>query len=677
MATITSVGTWVSDFIETVSTNEDTVLTGNVLDNAQTGSGSLRVNHFTVDGQTVLAGKTVSISGVGSIQVNENGSYTFTPAANYYGKVPAISYTVNNGVEQVTSALNIDVVQVKDPVSDGNEIVAAPQGSTVSGNVLDNAASAVATKVGSFYYVNGQAVSVGTEYAVDGVGTVKLNADGTYTVTTPASVAATDVTVNYTVTNGEVRDDSVLTVKVGADGKTALLSDQSEGMRFMAYQGNGNVLDNAASSDGTLKITTYTVNGVMYAAGQQADLGDMGTLKLNADGTYTINAARVINEGELMVHYTVANNSVSVESSLSVAVTPDWIDDVVDGLIYPVTDLGETVITTNPAGVDGNVLANAVSNNQAQPDAALSVTSFSVNGETHQAGTTAEMSGVGSISIAQDGSFHFAAADGFHGDVPTVSYMVTDQYATATSELHIVAPEDTQITIVNGGDNSAGKMSILTGGLGADVLIGDTVHSNVHAATGDVVNGASGDDVLFGDTINISHLSWTQNGVTVSGADYQNAVDGLRDYVSATLNQGEAASEQQISAYVHSNWLSLVDTQNQGGNDVVMGGAGNDTLIGGSGDDRLIGGSGNDSYVFTINSNSGHDTITGFTVGQDKIVFTDLTDKGQLVWQADTHTLSFTGLQDGVAYTNSIVINGAGTSTTLDELLAGQTGLVG
>ncbi len=673
MATITSVGTWISDFVEAVSTNEDTVLTGNVLDNAQTGSGSLRVNHFTAGGQTVLAGKTASISGVGSIQVNENGSYTFTPAANYYGKVPAISYTVNNGVEQVTSALNIEVLPVKDPVRDGNEIVAAPQGSTVSGNVLDNAVSALPTKVGSFYYVDGHAVSVGTEYAVDGVGTVKLNADGTYTVTTPASAKAADVSVNYTVTNGEMRDDSVLTIKVGADGKTALLSDQSEGIRFLNADATLNVLDNAASSNGKLFITTFTVDGVTYAAGQQANLGDSGTLKLNADGTYTVHFTRVFHEDTFSVHYTVSNGEETVESSLNLAYEPYWLDEDDSGLIFPITDLGETVITTNPAGVDGNVLANAVSNNHGP----LSVVSFAVNGETHEAGTTAEISGVGSISIAQDGSFRFAETAGFHGDVPTVSYVVTDESTITTSELHIVAPEDTQITIVNGGDNSAGKMSILTGGLGADVLIGDTVHSNVHAATGDVINGASGDDVLFGDTINIGHLNWTQNGTAVSGADYQNAVDGLRDYVSATVNHGAAASEQQVSAYVHSNWLSLVDTQNQGGNDVILGGAGNDTLIGGGGDDRLVGGSGNDSYVFTINSNSGHDTITGFTVGQDKIVFTDLTDKGQLYWQADTHTLSFTGMKDGVAYNNSVVVGGASVSTTLDELLAGQTGLVG
>ncbi len=42
-------------------------------------------------------GQSASIAGVGTLVVNANGSYTFTPAPNYTGPVPVVSYTVSDG----------------------------------------------------------------------------------------------------------------------------------------------------------------------------------------------------------------------------------------------------------------------------------------------------------------------------------------------------------------------------------------------------------------------------------------------------------------------------------------------------------------------------------------------------------------------------------------------------
>ncbi|MFV7772725.1 hypothetical protein ACNPK7_20470, partial [Shewanella marisflavi] len=55
--------------------SEDTIASGNVLDNDSDIDSELSVVSFSVDGQTVTAGTTVNVEG-GSLVVNADGSYT-------------------------------------------------------------------------------------------------------------------------------------------------------------------------------------------------------------------------------------------------------------------------------------------------------------------------------------------------------------------------------------------------------------------------------------------------------------------------------------------------------------------------------------------------------------------------------------------------------------------------
>ncbi len=60
------------------------------------------------------------------------------------------------------------------------------------------------------------------------------------------------------------------------------------------------------------------------------------------------------------------------------------------------------------------------------------------------------------------------------------------------------------------------------------------------------------------------------------------------------------------------------------GNDTIDGGSGNDVLVGGAGDDILQGGGGDDTFTFDLSQGLGNDTIDGGT-GTDSI---DLTNAG-------------------------------------------------
>ncbi|PKH60987.1 cadherin-like domain-containing protein, partial [Shewanella sp. Bg11-22] len=68
-------------------------------------------------GQTVTAGSTVALEG-GSLVINEDGSYTFTPNDNWNGSVPVITYTTNTGS---TATLTIEVTPTNEGVTAGDD----------------------------------------------------------------------------------------------------------------------------------------------------------------------------------------------------------------------------------------------------------------------------------------------------------------------------------------------------------------------------------------------------------------------------------------------------------------------------------------------------------------------------------------------------------------------------
>lgn len=143
---------------ETDSTDEDTTFTVNAAGGVLTGDvdvdgDSLSVTAFTVAGDATIytAGDTATITGIGALTINANGSYTFVPAANFNGAVPVATYTVSDGVLTDTGTLTLTVDAVNDaPVASGGATLAAinedpisPPGATIAslfgGNFSDAA----------------------------------------------------------------------------------------------------------------------------------------------------------------------------------------------------------------------------------------------------------------------------------------------------------------------------------------------------------------------------------------------------------------------------------------------------------------------------------------------------------------------------------------------------------
>ena len=104
---------------DSVPVTEDTPASGNVLTNDIDVDGdTLTVTQFTIPSVGTFTPSTTSIviPGVGSFVMLANGSFTFTPAPNYIGVIPAITYTVSDGTATDTATLTLGpIVDTPEP----------------------------------------------------------------------------------------------------------------------------------------------------------------------------------------------------------------------------------------------------------------------------------------------------------------------------------------------------------------------------------------------------------------------------------------------------------------------------------------------------------------------------------------------------------------------------------
>ncbi|MFC5697361.1 retention module-containing protein, partial [Pseudomonas sp. GCM10022186] len=152
---------------------EDASTTGNVLANDSDVDGdSLTVTQFSIGGSNYQAGQVAVIDGVGSLVINGDGSYTFTPAPNYTGPLPIATYTVSDGSLTDTAELSLaDVSPVNDApetqatsTSGAEDAVGIPV--ALSGSDLDGSIDHFVIKslpANGTLLLNGVALAVGAE----------------------------------------------------------------------------------------------------------------------------------------------------------------------------------------------------------------------------------------------------------------------------------------------------------------------------------------------------------------------------------------------------------------------------------------------------------------------------------------------------------------------------------
>ncbi|MGS0726899.1 Ig-like domain-containing protein, partial [Shewanella sp. 0m-11] len=247
--------------------DEDSVATGNVLDNDSDLDDDLTVASFEVEDQEYTAGSKAEVEG-GELVINEDGSYTFTPNDNWNGSVPVITYTTNTGESAI---LTLEVT----PVIDG-----APQ-------------VTIATDANNDAFINFDELAEAS--------TIDITID----LTSTGAIAGDTLTVNdvdIILTQAQIDENSVdLTLPSPGEGNeiivTATVTDQAG--NTSAPGSDSAVIDTLAETsidlnqivigtdnviNGDEAIGTVTLSGTV---GGIAQVGDTITLTLDGNTIIT------------------------------------------------------------------------------------------------------------------------------------------------------------------------------------------------------------------------------------------------------------------------------------------------------------------------------------------------------------------------------------------------------
>ncbi|UCO96924.1 retention module-containing protein [Metapseudomonas lalkuanensis] len=424
-----------------VQVTEDSPATGNVLTNdSDTDGDALTVTQFTVGGSTYTAGQTATLGGVGTLVINSDGSYTFTPAPNYTGPVPTATYTVTDGTATDTGALTFaDVTPVDDAsvlTADSNTVA---EDTPATGNVLSNDSDVDNSLSVSSFTIAGVTGSftAGQTATIAGVGTLTIATNGDYSFIPDANWNGTVPQVSYTTNTGS---NSALNISVTPVNDAPVAANDGPVQVTEDSPATGNVLTNDSDTDGdSLTVTQFTVGETTYIAGKAAILEGVGTLVINSDGSYIFTPAPNYTGPVPTATYTVTDGTATDTGELSF------------GAINPVND-APVAINDGPLPVteDTPATGNVLTNDSDADGDALTVTGFSVDGSNYLAGQTATLAGIGTLVINSNGSFTFTPAPNYNGPVPTATYTVSDGTTTDTAELSFgnVTPVDDASVLV-------------------------------------------------------------------------------------------------------------------------------------------------------------------------------------------------------------------------------------
>jgi hypothetical protein len=636
------------DIINAAEAGANVAITGSVGGDAAVGDTvSLTVNGNTYTG-TVAAGNTFSINVAGSDLAADadftiDASITKTDAAGNVGTAADTeTYTVDvTSVPTITLSSSITADDVINAAEAGGNVAIT---GTVGGEA--NVGDTVTLTVNGVMYTG--TVMAGKTFSINVAG-ADLVADADFAI--DASVASTDAAGNM----GTASDTESYTVDVTAPAPTVTLTSNI----------TADDVINAAEAGGMVAITG--------SAGGDAVVGDTVTLTVNgntytgtvaAGNTFSINVAGADLAAD--ADFTIDASITKADAAGNVGTAADTETYTVDVTSVPTITLSSSITADdviNAAEAGGNIAITGTVGGEANVGDTVTLT---VNGNTYTgtvtAGKTFSINVAGSdlaasttISASVTSTDALGNPAGTASDTETYTVDVTAPAPTVTLTSSITADD-----IINAAE--AGANVAITGSVGGDAAVGDTVSLTVN---GNTYTGT----VAAGNTFSIN----VAGSDLAADADF--TIDASITKTDAAGNVGTAADTETYTVDVTSvptitlsssiTADDVINAAEAGGNVAITGTVGGEANVG-------------DTVTLTVNGNTytgtvaagktfsinvaGSDLAASTTIGAS-VSSTDAAGNVGTASDTETYTVDVTAPAPTVTLTSSItaddIINAA------------------
>ncbi len=381
-------------------------------------------------------------------------SPSFTP--DVFG-VYVLSLTVTDGFgESSSKVVTVNVVSTVAPppttlqaIADSNNV---QEGAVASGNILSNDLSGIGTIIISAISHNGQPITLGSPFTTATGGVFLLQADGSYTYTSPSGIQDDiEEVFSYTITDGVngASSSSTLIITVSAapviqpppPNKIPLARNDTAQAIAGGQAVTGNVLSNDNQGDQPAQVTPVSI----------ASTPNAGSFNLLADGSFTYTPPPTLTtEVQEPFTYTITDSDGETSSAiLTITVSPQD-----PSLLQAQPDVA--VATAAGSAITGNVLANDQLGNQ--PVNVTPINTTTVSG--------------GTFSLQTDGSYTYIPPQSLNAPVNEVfNYTVTStNNVESSSTLTITVNPPSLIPVCRPDENNvtAGNTAIA-----GNVLVND------------------------------------------------------------------------------------------------------------------------------------------------------------------------------------------------------------
>ncbi|MFT7682619.1 MAG: Ca2+-binding RTX toxin-like protein, partial [Moritella dasanensis] len=641
------------------STNEDTILTvdklSGVLSNDSDVDNALSVSSFTVagdatvytvdsDGTTaVLTNGTVAI---GSLTLNVDGSYEFTPADNWSGDVPEVTYTTNTGISN-TLTLTVNAVADAPALSVTTEstvtqsitlanVTDTESGFTITTKDADGNDSTISNHSGpDGFGVAGRASGADSELGKSESLSVAFDNDVSSVDVAFAWLASTE-SATYTFMKGGKQVGSG-TVDGGSDGVDAAITlTPNNGALFdeIIFTASGSYDDYLINSITFDKAVNEIVTGPIVIDEKSSVALNITSALTDTDGSESLAVVlKDIPEGFTL---TDGTNSFTADADKTSIDITDWsLDnltltpiDITDETSYTLkvvataaessdntsSTISEVTITVTP--VNGQTLVTGdgadtitltgVSNSDTDlaalgtPAADTIVTNITMDHSIIDTGAGADTVTINPVDLSENVAHNTSINTGSGADTVTVNYILDN----STFDTGAGADTITLTGVQNGSRVNTGV------DIGADtVTIGSVSDSSVDTGGGadtlTVVN-VDGSVVNAGDGINTVTLT-TVEGSSISTGKDADTVTINGKMVDSTLNTGTGIDTVTIADAQGTSTISTGD-----GADTVSITQVSDTvkLDSGAGFDTVTLGLVEDGFDGSVNLGNDVDTLT-------------------------------------------------------------------